>query len=314
MWKNYLKVAIRNSIKDKYYIVINVFGFGVAMAFGLTIYLFHAYNLEFDSYYAQTDDYVRLHCLKMEPNGDEKRFELAPIPLAPLAASELAGIENYSRFIMGGDNLKHKDLIFNQSIGYADTSFFELFPMKLKSGHNASKLNSNLIYLTVELAKKYFADADPVNEVMTIHYGAQRYVNFTVAGVFERIPLNSSFIFDALVSFDHFLYGREIKADDWSPWQQVSVVFKLSSPEVIDQLNQSIKKYVAIQNDAREEWKVSDYQLINFNNADMLYQGFIEGTQANLRLRPEVLLVFTTLAILILLIVSFNLANTAMAL
>ena len=205
-------------------------------------------------------------------------------------------------------------MIFNQSIGYADTSFFKLFPLKLKSGHSASKLNSNKIYLTEELAKKYFADANPVNEVMTIHYGAQRYVDFTVAGVFERIPLNSSFIFDALVSFDHFLYGREIKADDWSPWQQVSVVFKLSSPEVIDQLNQSIKKYVAIQNDAREEWKVSDYQLINFNKADMLYQGFIEGTQANLRLRPEVLLVFTTLAILILLIVSFNLANTAMAL
>ena len=97
MWKNYLKVAIRNSLKDKYYIVINVFGLGVAMAFGLTIYLFHAYNLEFDSYYSQTDDYVRLHCLKVEPNGDEKRFDLAPMPMAPLAASELAGIEDYTR-------------------------------------------------------------------------------------------------------------------------------------------------------------------------------------------------------------------------
>ena len=59
MIKNYLKIAIRNSLKDKYYIVINVLGLGVAMAFGLTIYILHAFNLEFDHYFPQTDDIVR---------------------------------------------------------------------------------------------------------------------------------------------------------------------------------------------------------------------------------------------------------------
>ena len=102
---------------------------------------------------------------------------------------------------------------------------------------------------------------------MTIHYGHKRFIDFKVAGVFERIPFNSSFIFDALVPFDNFMYGHEIKKDDWTPWQQTSAFFRISSPQVIDQLNKSIKKYVAIQNDAREEWKVSDYQLIGFKDA-----------------------------------------------
>ena len=75
MWKNYLTIAIRNSLKDKYYIVINVLGLGVAMAFGLTIYILHAFNLEFDNYIQHTDDIARLHCLKPDVQGNVERFE-----------------------------------------------------------------------------------------------------------------------------------------------------------------------------------------------------------------------------------------------
>ena len=314
MWKNYFKVAIRNSFRDKYYIIINVLGLGVAMAFGLTIYLFHAYNLEFDTYYRDTENITRLHCLKPDASGNIERFEFAPIPMAPIVASEQAGVEDYTRFMTWGDNLKYKDQIFNQNIGYVDPNFFEFFPMELKSG-SANDLNGKSnIFLTQELAEKYFSDQNPIGKIMTIHYGAKRSVDFTVAGVFERIPLNSSFIFDALVQFDNFLYGQDIKKDDWSPWRQATAFFRISSPDLLPQLNQSVKKYVAIQNDAREEWKVSDYQVVGFKDAEMLTQGFIVGSHTGLRLRLEVLLVFTVLAILILLIVSFNLANTSMAL
>ena len=314
MWRNYLKIAIRNSIKDKYYILINVFGLGIAMAFGLTIYLLHAYNLEFDTYYKNTDSIVRLHCLKPDSQGNEERYEMSPIPMAQMATDEIAGLEEFVRFVDWNDNLKYRDIIFNESIAYADTNFFELFPIKLISGSNESLKEKNSIFLTQKAAAKYFAEQDPLGEIMTIHYGKDRSVDFTVAGVFDKIPLNSSFDFEAMVPIDNFFYGREIEPDDWSPWQQVTTFFRMSSPDAFTQVNQSIKKYIPIQNDAREEWKVSDYQLVHFKDEDLLSQGVLMGSHANLRLRPQVLVVFTVLALLILLIVSFNLANTAMAL
>lgn len=314
MWSNYLKIAIRNSIKDKYYILINVFGLGIAMAFGLTIYLLHAYNLEFDTYYKDTESIVRLHCLKPDAQGHEERYEMAPIPMAEMAADEIAGLEEYVRFIDWNDNLKYKDLIFNENIAYADTNFFELFPIKLISGSNESLKEKNSIFLTQKAAAKYFTHQDPLGAIMTIHYGNKRSVDFTVAGVFDKIPLNSSFDFEAMVPIENFLYGHEISADDWSPWQQATTFFRMSSRDAFPQVNQSIKKYIAIQNDAREEWKVSDYQLVHFKDAELLSQGNLMGSHTNLRLRPQVLVVFTVLALLILLIVSFNLANTAMAL
>jgi ABC-type antimicrobial peptide transport system permease subunit len=314
MWRNYLKIAIRNSIRDKYYIIINVFGLGIAMAFGLTIYLFHAYNLEFDDYYQDTDNIVRLHCLKPDAQGQKERFEMSPIPMAQRVARELAGVDDFTRFMVWGDNLKHEDQVFNTTIGYVDPNFFEFFPIKLKSGIAEDIKQKNSIFLTSETAKKYFGDADPVGEIMTIYYSTDRSVDVTVAGVFERVPFNSSFIFEALVQVDNFLYGQNIAEDDWSPWQQATAFFKIASMENLDELNNGIKKYVAIQNDAREEWKVSDYQLVGFKDADMLEQGFVVGTHTGMRLRLEVLMVFTVLALLILLIVSFNMANTAMAL
>ncbi len=314
MWKNYLKVAIRNSIKDKYYIIINVLGLGVAMAFGLTVYLIHAYNLEFDNYFKDTDKIVRLHCLKPDAQGIQERFELAPIPLGPMAANELSGIENFTRFMVWSDNIKHEDQIFNQRIAYVDPDFFSFFDLKLKSGRQSDLKEKNNIYLTEELAKKYFGDTNPIGELITVFYGGKRSQEFKVAGVFNRIPLNSSFIFDALAPFDNFLYGQDIQKDDWTAWQQVSTFFKINSSESIDPLNKSIKKYVALQNEKREEWKVSDYQLIKFKNAKLLNWRAINGAQTNMRLGSEALLVFSTLAILILLIVSFNMANTSMAL
>jgi ABC-type antimicrobial peptide transport system permease subunit len=314
MWKNYLKVAIRNSFKDKYYIIINVFGLGVAMAFGLTIYILHAFNMEFDDYYTDTDDIVRLHCLKPNAQGKTERFELAPIPMAPRAAGEISGISDFTRYISSGENLKHSDQVFNQEVGYVDPNFFEFFPIKFTAGSPAGLAGGKAIYLTQELAEKYFGSSNPVGEVMTIHYGNKRYVDLQVAGVFDRIPLNSSFIFDALVSYSHYLYGHEIEENDWSPWQQTGAFFRLSPNASLQDVNQAIKRYVAVQNEAREEWKVSDYQLIAFKDAEMLKQGTIMNSETNLRLRNEVILVFTVLAVLILLIVSFNLANTSMAL
>ncbi len=69
MLKNYLIVAVRNLIKNKIYVLINVAGMGVALAFCLTIYLLYAYNNEFDNFYKDVSDIVRVHEFKQDASG-----------------------------------------------------------------------------------------------------------------------------------------------------------------------------------------------------------------------------------------------------
>ena len=260
------------------------------------------------------DDIVRVHEFKQDASGEIQRFELAPIVMGPRIPKEVAGVTDQTRFLSWGGNLKYDDILFRESIGYVDSNFFEFFKIKLKTGSSSSIKDKNSIFLTKELAKKYFGDEPVLNKRMSVHYGTGKSVELTVAGVFEEIPLNSSFIFDALTNIDNFMYGNSIAYDDWSPWQQASIYLRLNEGTDPEQVESQMTQYVTIQNDAREEWKISEFELVDFKNAKIVNQGVIDGSNANFRLRNEVLVIFATMALLILLIACFNLANTSMSL
>ncbi len=314
MFKNYLTVAVRNLIKNKVYVMINVAGMGVALAFCLTIYLLYAYNNEFDDFYKDVSDIVRVHEFKQHASGEIQRFELAPITMGPRIPKEVSGVADQTRYLNWGGNLKYEDILFRESIAYVDSNFFEFFKIKLKTGSIASIQDKNSIFLTQELAKKYFGDEDALDKRMSIHYETGKSVDLTVAGIFEKIPLNSSFIFEALTSIDHFTYGNSINPDDWTPWQQASLYLRLNKGVNSDQIEPQLGQYVTIQNEARDEWKVSEFDLVEFKDASIVNQGVIDGSNANFRIRNEVLVIFATMALLILLIACFNLANTSMSL
>jgi ABC-type antimicrobial peptide transport system permease subunit len=311
---NYLKVALRNLFKNKIYILINIAGMGIALAFCLTIYLLYAYNAEFDDFYKDTGNIVRVHEFKQDASGEIQRFELAPIAMGPRVPAEIAGVADQTRFINWGGIIKYEDDLLWQSVAYVDSNFFDFFEMKLKSGSKSSIQDKNSIFITPDCAKRFFGDEPAMGKILTLNFPGKKSIDLTVAGVFEQIPLNTSFIFEALTNIDHFLYGNDIQPDDWTPWQQASLYLKLDEGADMKTVEEQLSRYVTIQNDARDEWKISDLKLVGFQDAKILNQGEITGSNANFRIRDDVLLVFTTLAILILLIACFNLANTSMAL
>jgi len=311
---NYLKVAYRNLLKNKVYVLINIAGMGIALAFCLTIYMLYAYNNEFDDFYKEVSDIYRVHEFKQHASGEIQRFELAPIVMGPRVPREVSGVADQTRFINWGGNLKYEDLLFRQSIAYVDSNYFEFFDIKLTTGSISSIKDKNSIFLTQELAKKYFGDEPALDKRMSIHFATGKSVDLTVAGIFQKIPMNSSFIFEALTSIDHFTYGNSIEPDDWTPWQQTSLYLRLNEGTDPQQVKSQLQQYVTIQNEAREEWKISEFDLVAFKDAGIVNQGAIDGSNANFRLRNEVLIIFSVMALLILTIACFNLANTSMSL
>ena len=311
---NYIKVAFRNLFKNKIYILINILGMGTALAFCLTIYLVFAYNNEFDDYYKDVSDIVRVHEFKQDASGQIQRFELAPIAMGPRVPKEVSGVVDQTRILNWGGNLKYDEMLLRQSIAYVDSNFFEFFPMELREGSLNSINDKNSVYLADECVKRYFGKEPALGKQMTLHFPGGKSVELTIAGVFRPIPMNSSFIFDALVNIDHFTYGNDIEPEDWTPWQQASLYLRLNEGANLEQVESQLSKYVTIQNEAREEWKVSDFELVEFKDASIVNQGMINGSNANFRLRDDVLIIFSTMALLVLLIACFNLANTSMAL
>ena len=56
MFKNYLKIALRNLIKHKRYSLINILGLGIGLACFILIMLWVQYELSFDRFHKNCDD------------------------------------------------------------------------------------------------------------------------------------------------------------------------------------------------------------------------------------------------------------------
>src|SRR5215204_6528517 len=60
MFKNYLKIAIRNLQRNKVYMLINIMGLGLGMTCGILIFSVVKHHLSFDTFHRNTDRIYRV--------------------------------------------------------------------------------------------------------------------------------------------------------------------------------------------------------------------------------------------------------------
>src|SRR5436190_12414815 len=135
MIKNYLLVALRSLRKNKSYLIINTLGLGVALACCITAYLILAFNIEFDSFFAdaEVNRIFKIHSHFQEKDGKITQNNNAPIVLTPIAAQEIAGIERYTRYLGDGGYMRYGDKAFSEQISFVDSTFFDMFSFPLVS-------------------------------------------------------------------------------------------------------------------------------------------------------------------------------------
>lgn len=313
MLKNFILAAIRNSWKNRIYLSINVIGPGIAIAFCMTVYLIYAYNWEFDSYYKGTKNIF--HVQELKQGTGFSRYDCAPFPMGPRLVHEIAGVQDQTRYVVAENEfVKFNDLVFNERIAYVDTNFLDMFRIALHSGSCRSLKNNSSIFFTREFAQKIFGDSDPLGKLITVYHTTGRSSDLMVAGVFNRIPLNSTFQFGALTSIGNSIDGYNIRPDDWSESRQPALLLKLkedTDPAIVEKM---VNTYISLQNNAREEWKVSHFELIGFRDSKILKGSVTNFSYGNLRINTGFIIVCSCMAILIFLIACFNLANTNMVL
>jgi ABC-type antimicrobial peptide transport system permease subunit len=200
MFWNYLKIAWRNIKRYKGYSFINIVGLAVGLACCILILLWVQDELNYDRFHANLNDLYRINA---EFHKTEPVTHYWPVcaPLAPALKEEYPEIIRATRFtrLRRGQLVRYKDKSFLESqICLADPDFFVMFSFPLMDGNSHSVLTQpNSIVLVESAAAKYFGDKNPVGEV--IHINNEH--DFTVAGVMEDVPENSTIHFDFLIPF-----------------------------------------------------------------------------------------------------------------
>jgi putative ABC transport system permease protein len=313
MLKNYLKIALRNLGRNKIYVLINIFGMGIAMACCMTAYLLIAYNIEFDDYFndEQVEHIVKVvHHLETSEGGNDQSL-VCPMVMAPQAKQEISGIKDFTRFYNESGIMSYDKYAFHENIRFADRSFLKMFPLALKHGSHKNFEDEKFIFLSEHLAKKYFAEKDPVGETMSVEFNGKKY-EVIVGGVLEKLPLNISFHIDALMRIETHLDVHSIEPNDWSTNHSSSVLFKLADINQKNSIGEQMNKYGRLINEKLKDSRSVSFKLVPFKKTILRS----DVRQSNLRLPiPTIaLFIFSTLATIILLIACFNLTNTTLAL
>ncbi|MFC2165043.1 ABC transporter permease [Acidobacteriota bacterium] len=208
MLKNYIKIALRNIRKQKGYSLINILGLAIGMASCLLILLYVQDELSYDRYHDKADRIYRVAgSYRMGGRG----FQTATVgaPTAKALIDDFSEVENAVRFRdrgsyivqYGDDSFKERQIVF------ADPSFFSIFTIPLLKGDPFTALsNPNSLVLNQNTAEKYFGQEDPMGKTLRL----DDRDDYKVTGVFDRIPSNSHFHFDILLSMPSLKESKEL--------------------------------------------------------------------------------------------------------
>ena len=235
MLKHTLTIAIRNLGRDRGYSLINIIGLSVALACCILMFLFVRHEWTYDTFHANASKIYRILGVTTEYSGERVVWATTPQPLGTTLIDQIPDVTSAVRLRVWSGMVRHGDHAFREDlILQTEPAFFEMFSFPLVQGDIGTALSDiHSVVLSRAMAEKYFGDADPIGEQIAI-----RDTEFTVTGVTEQIPSNSSIQFDFLIPFQ-----TTLSRTDWLSGS-VNTYIELGDASKIPALEQLFKTVV----------------------------------------------------------------------
>jgi len=203
MFRNYLKTAVRSFTKNKVFSFINVFGLAIGLACFVLIAIFVFNELSYDRYAHYAGNIYRVN-LSVTGNDNVIVYPNVDYSVGEGMKNAFPEIKDFTRLSPPKtDFIKYRDVQLKEDrLAYADSNFLQFFSIPLVKGNNKDALvQPNSIVVSKAFAKRYFGNAEPIGKSLII--GLKNAV-YTVTGVFDKVPDNSHFHFDAFISYSTF--------------------------------------------------------------------------------------------------------------
>ncbi|MFY0592104.1 ABC transporter permease [Roseivirga sp.] len=307
MLKNYIKIAFRSLRRNSGYAIINIIGLAIGIT-GATLLLTYVKDeATYDQFHSRSEDIFR--AILTEHDLEEDRVYAASQPiLARTVVEELPEVENATAlqvtgghidFVIGGERYSER------SYAIVDEHFFEVFDFEFLFGNKATALSEpNSIVLSEQQAMKFFGKTDVVGTTLKHSFGG----NYIITGVIKNMPGNSHLRLDILatpMSSDQRLLQMQ---KNWMHFQ-ASVYYVLAPKSDPAQVTNKINE-VFESNIAPNIAEVIDFDLQKMSDIHFGSQGIANGFETELGDRSYII-VFSSIALFLLLIASVNYMNLA---
>ena len=239
MFKNYLKIAIRNMKRNKGYSFINIAGLSIGIACCILVFFFVQDEKTYDRFHENID---RIYYIMGDVDLGRIKIGVSPEPsLGEKMRDEFPEVENAVRLKKEEFLIKNKGDAVKMSGISADSSFLDIFSFPLAVGDAEGVLDGlSSIVLTEKASQILFGRKNPVGETVSLNINDE-YVDFIVSGVTRSIPNNTSLRFDFLINI------RSVRAGELENSQTSVPTFLLLSDgenygQLIEKFPQTIDK------------------------------------------------------------------------
>ena len=202
MLTNYIKIAFRNLVRQKYFSAINLLGLSLGISCSILIVLWISDELGYDQFHQNGEQLYRVMENQFYTESDLQSTSATPGPLAEALKNEIPGVVHSANIMWEEEVLLAVEKESHKQKGrYASEEFLEMFTFPLSSGTSRTALTkSSAIVITEKLARLYFGKNDPMGKMMRVNNAEE----FEVTGVLKEIPLNSSLRFDFLLPMQYY--------------------------------------------------------------------------------------------------------------
>ncbi len=196
MLKNYLRIAWRNLSKSKTSSIINIAGLATGMAIALIIGFWIVDELSFDHYHT---NHSRIAKAMMTQHAITETYTGDVVSMQEGHAFESQYKDLFSKvgYMCGG---------YDQLVAFGDKKLaaqgiwgnyelVDMFTFHMVKGSMASAKDPSTALISQSLATALFGNDDPINRSILVG----NRLNFTIGGVYEDLPQNTTFAGTKLV-------------------------------------------------------------------------------------------------------------------
>ena len=310
MFRNYLKVTLRNFVNQKYYSLINTSGLALGLAACIIILLYVQDEVSYEKSFKNHENIYRL--VQDFPMGDHlSQSATVPFPTKKTLKEDFPEISKtglvYRPSSWGNQTLIEE--FYEDDFVFADHDFLEIYDFEfLKGNPSKALIEPNELVITESIAKKYFGDVDPLGKVLNLN----RFRDLEVVGVIKDLPHNTHLRFNMLGSletFKTFVNNPALFEAQWI-WVAAWMYFTVDDPNDLERIRSQLPEFVKRHYpQALSENGVA----LHIQKADDIHLNSALELEFKANGKMQHVYIFSSIAVLILILAIINFMNLSTA-
>ena len=221
MLRNYIKIAWRNLLKNRFHSVLNISGLAIGLGFTFLIAAYVWSETKVNKELRNIDNQYIIQSNWKDPDMGYNLTTAGPLAKA-LKEQYPAQVAAYYRWDGISSNVSRGDKVFREGLQVGDSTLLQMYGFELLHGDVRTALKEPYtIVISEQKAIKFFGRTDVVGQTLTIESFSGPRHDFMITGVMKTPPYNSVLsllpgidneIFIPLVSLPFF--GRDL--ENWN--------------------------------------------------------------------------------------------------